>query len=355
MKVGKVKPLLSKTAIPLLLLTAWCGLPLRLCAEEQHAHDDHGSHEEGGGHSEHGHDEDERHGEASEGEHGDAHGHGGGHGHGHDEAPAFTAAALRPFGVDIKEAAPGKVRVSFELSGRLVPHEDRVVHVVPRYPGIIREVRKRIGDRVAPGEVVAVIESNQTLHVYEVKTSLEGTVVRRHANTGEFVDDKSELFELADYSVLFADFYAFPAQQQQIRPGQKLFIRFPGREETAETTISFLAPGTDPETQARLVRGVLDNRRGQYQPGTFITGEVVVEESEVPIAVDATAVRTKGGQTIVFVEEGGRFKPQRVRTGRRDRSAVEIVAGLEAGDRYAAGNTFIVQAELEKGEAEHEH
>jgi cobalt-zinc-cadmium efflux system membrane fusion protein len=44
-----------------------------------------------------------------------------------------------------------------------------------------------------------------------------------------------------------------------------------------------------------------------------------------------------------------------VSVGRRDRETVEILGGLSAGERYAAGNTFILQAELEKGEAGHEH
>lgn len=352
----------SGAGTPILLLAALALFNLALLPLAP-AYAEEGAKEEGGHDHESGHSHEAGHAEEGHGGHEEAEGHGHdekghgheGEGHGHDEAPAFDATALTNFGVVIKSAGPGRVRRSIALTGKLVPHEDRVAHVTPRFPGIIREVRKRIGDPVAKGEVVAVVESNQTLQAYEVKSLLAGTVVRRHATAGEFVDDATEIFEVADYSVLFVDFYAFPADVGSIHTGQKLIVRFPGLPNPAETSISFLSPSTDPETQARFVRGVLPNPDGAFQVGMFVTGEVVVEDVTVPVAVDATAVRSKGGLSIVFVEHENRFEPRTVLAGRRDRDAVEVLGGLSAGERYASGNTFIVQAELEKGEAEHEH
>jgi cobalt-zinc-cadmium efflux system membrane fusion protein len=34
---------------------------------------------------------------------------------------------------------------------------------------------------------------------------------------------------------------------------------------------------------------------------------------------------------------------------------VEVLSGLEAGERYAATETFALKAELAKGEATHQH
>jgi len=44
-----------------------------------------------------------------------------------------------------------------------------------------------------------------------------------------------------------------------------------------------------------------------------------------------------------------------VTTGRRDAKAVEILAGLEAGARYAVNNSFVIKSELGKGSASHSH
>lgn len=285
----------------------------------------------------------------AEGEETEDHGHEAG---GHVE---LDPAVMNQLGVTIRAAGPGTLKSVLTLSGRLVPHEDRVSHVSPRYPGIVREVRKRLGDPVAKGEVVAVMESNQNLQSYEVRSQLAGTVVRRHAIVGESVGDSGIIFEIADYSELFADFFVFPADFGKIRLGQKVVARFPEFGRNVEATISFLSPVTDSATQSRFARAVLANPDGALQPGMFVSGDVVLEESPVPVAAEASALRTSEGKTVVFVEDGEHLEPRPVTVGRRDRDIVEILNGLSAGERYAAGNTFILQAELEKGEAEHDH
>jgi cobalt-zinc-cadmium efflux system membrane fusion protein len=44
-----------------------------------------------------------------------------------------------------------------------------------------------------------------------------------------------------------------------------------------------------------------------------------------------------------------------VKLGRSDTEVTEVLAGLQPGETYVAGNSFILKAELGKGEAEHEH
>lgn len=267
------------------------------------------------------------------------------------EQAALGPAALDRYGISFPAAGPGTIKLALPLTGTLAPHEDRVAEITPRFPGVVREVRKRLGDPVAAGEVVAVVESNQSLQRYEVRSGLAGSIVRRDVTIGEFASDSKTIFEVADYSELFADLYVFPADFGKVRPGQPVVVRFPERGWESATSISFLSPVTDPATQSRFVRAVVRNGDGRYQPGMFVTGDVVLEEVSVPVAVAASALRTRNGETIVFVEEGAKVEPREVEVGRRDAAFAEIVGGLSAGERYAAGNTYVLLAELEKGEA----
>ncbi|MFC7693703.1 hypothetical protein ACFQY5_33390 [Paeniroseomonas aquatica] len=61
------------------------------------------------------------------------------------------------------------------------------------------------------------------------------------------------------------------------------------------------------------------------------------------------------GESVVFVRTPDGFEKREVVLGRGDQDAVEVVFGLDAGERYAAGNTFVLKAELGKSEAEHSH
>jgi cobalt-zinc-cadmium efflux system membrane fusion protein len=286
----------------------------------------------------------------SAGEHeGDSHA----HAEGEVDVPADMLSQL---GLRALTAGSGKLTVTRTLTGRIGPQEDRVAHVMPRYSGVLRSARKRLGDSVTQGEVVAVVENSQTLQPFEVRSQIPGTVVVRHATVGETVTETTTLYEVADYTELYADFFVFPGEYKEVRVGQRVIIRFPERSEPISSVITFLSPVTNPDTQSRFVRTTIPNPNGDHQPGMYITGDVVLEESVAAVVVDASAVRTQDGASIVFVQSGdARFVARPVIVGRRDKDQIEILKGLSAGERYAAGNTFVLLAELGKGEAEHDH
>jgi cobalt-zinc-cadmium efflux system membrane fusion protein len=94
-----------------------------------------------------------------EGSHEDGHGH-----EEHDEHAGkgvvrLADAELKEFGIDVGTAGPGNMKVQVSLPGEVVANADRLAHIVPRVSGVVREVRKSLGDSVRKGEVMAVLES----------------------------------------------------------------------------------------------------------------------------------------------------------------------------------------------------
>ncbi|MBX3507016.1 MAG: hypothetical protein KF895_16175, partial [Parvibaculum sp.] len=115
--------------------------------ESEEAHDTHGEDTHDG----HGHDEEDGHDESG---HGHDHGHDDEHEDGH---VTLTPAQLRNARLEIAKAGPGVLHPSITLFGTVRPDLDRLVHVVPRFPGIVTSVNKRLGDRVEKGEVMATV------------------------------------------------------------------------------------------------------------------------------------------------------------------------------------------------------
>jgi len=68
---------------------------------------------------------------------------------------------MKEFGVEVKTAGAGKIAIQTTLPGEIVPNADRLVHIVPRVPGVIRKVFKNIGDDVHSEELMAVLESRE--------------------------------------------------------------------------------------------------------------------------------------------------------------------------------------------------
>jgi cobalt-zinc-cadmium efflux system membrane fusion protein len=77
------------------------------------------------------------------------------------EVVRLSESQVQQFGIQTSTAAPGLLRVEVQLPGEVALNADRVAHVVPRVTGIVREVRKNLGDTVRRGEVMAVLDSRE--------------------------------------------------------------------------------------------------------------------------------------------------------------------------------------------------
>lgn len=68
---------------------------------------------------------------------------------------------MKEFGIEVKEGGQDKLTVYLELPGEITPNTDRLVHIVPRVPGVVRKVFKGLGEAVRAGETMAVIDSRE--------------------------------------------------------------------------------------------------------------------------------------------------------------------------------------------------
>lgn len=68
-------------------------------------------------------------------------------------------AALASAGITVETAGPAEIESVLKLPGTIEFDQNHLAHVVPRVGGIVVEVRKRLGESVSRGEVLAVLES----------------------------------------------------------------------------------------------------------------------------------------------------------------------------------------------------
>jgi len=270
-------------------------------------------------------------------------------GHGHDEEIVLLSdEEINEFGIKISTAKSGKLKRHVDLTGEIVINPDRLAHIHPRFPGIVKDVRKKIGDNVERGDVLAIIESNESLAPYEVKSLITGKVIDMHLTLGEVVADDSHTFTIADLSKVWANFSVYQKDLPYIRPGQPVYISTGLNREEVLGHISYISPVIDEKTRTATVRVELDNHTGNWRPGLFVNGRVVVSDERVPVYVPKTALEYYENQTVVFVRHGDGFRPQPVNIGRSDTQGVEIVAGLKPGQQYISKGGFTLKAELQK-------
>ena len=229
-------------------------------------------------------------------------------------------------------------------------NEDRLAHIVPRFPGIVTEVRKRIGDTVKSGQTLAVIESSQSLSPYPLKTLLAGVIIEKHVTRGEAVTPESQAFVVADLESVWIDLSVYQRDLNRIRQGQAARVIAGHDLPEADGVVSYVTPVVDEVTRTATARIVLDNPDGFWRPGMFATAEVTVERAEVEIAVPVTALHSLGDEAVVFVQGGEGFRPRPVTVGSRDAEWAEVVEGVSAGERVVVHGGFTVKSELLRSE-----
>ena len=346
----------------------------------------------------------------------------------------LSAEALKSNGIEVAEAGPGKLERTITLPGEVRLNADRVAHIVPRVSGMVREVRKNLGDAVTAGEVIAVLDSREladakaadlaassrhelakatverikslfdkkiapeeellkakqslaetdiehhtaeaklhalgltqeqveSLHTekdtdysrYEIKAPFAGTVIEKHITLGEVVNPETSCFVLADLSNVWVDVTVYPQDIAQISVGRSVNVIAAGVSDLHRGEIMYVSPKIDEGTRTGMARVVLANSDGHLRPGMFVRTDLIVSQEDARIVVPDSAVQTIDNKTVVFVAEHGGFEKRSVILGRKAGKDCEVLAGLNAGERYAATGTFILKAELGKGEAEHQH
>ncbi len=167
-----------------------------------------------------------------------------------------------------------------------------------------------------------------------------GVIETRMAAPGERVARGAQLFTLVRNDVLELA-GAVPAMQaSELKVGQT--IRFSAANRTVIGRVARISPTVDPASRAVTVYVQVPNRDGSLRGGTFATGRLVLSTDSAALAIPTAAVRFSAGSGEPFVYRiaAGQLENAPIRIGYSDESTgiVEILQGLNVGDRVIVGN-----------------
>jgi cobalt-zinc-cadmium efflux system membrane fusion protein len=263
------------------------------------------------------------------------------------------AEVAQAFGLRTEVAGPAVLHETVTLYGEIVPDTSRVRQISARFDGAIQSVAVSLGQRVARGETLAVIESNESLRATRITAPIDGVVTERAANAGEQTSGR-RLFTIVDTSSVWADIAVFPADRARIRPGARVRLRTSAGGAEAESVIAQVNVIAGPN-QAVTARAVVDNASGEFLPGTFVTVDVEVAEHSVPLAVKRSGLQSFRDFTVVYAQVGDEYEVRMLELGREAGEWVEVQGGLVPGTRYVTEGSYVLKADVEKSGASHDH
>lgn len=272
------------------------------------------------------------------------------HDHADENVSRISRKMADKVGIETAIATKQRLQQTITSYGTLSTGAEQLSHMRARFSGLITAVNANIGDVVRKGDFLAEVESNESLKKYKVRAPISGTIVQRHANTGEVTQDQV-LFSIADFDTLWAELRIYPSQREKVSAGK--LVEVTSGDRLIRGKISHVIPALDKPYQ--LARVKIDNRQLGLSPGLLVEGRVLVNEMVVPIAVEKSGIQKIGEQAGVFIQEGESYQFAPLSLGRSDDQYVEVLGGLEEGQYYVNRNSYLIKADIEKSEAEHEH
>jgi membrane fusion protein, heavy metal efflux system len=255
-------------------------------------------------------------------------------------------------GIVTSPAGPATIDVLLQFPGKVRFDPAHMLEIKPRFAGVVRSLKKELGQPVARNETVALVESNESLTSYAVPSAIAGHVIARPVSPGQSVTQESVLYTIADLSKVWIDFAVYPNQLSQVHRGEPAMVTAPSGGGPGQSgTVDYVGPSLEEGAGVSVGRVILSNA-GRWEPGLFVNVAVTVDHVNAGVAVPEEAIlRTNEGPAI-FVGQGTRFRLQAVQVGRSDGHMTEIVSGVEPGSPVVVKNAFTLKSELEKSKYE---
>lgn len=242
---------------------------------------------------------------------------------------------------------------TINVFGKITPNIERVRHVSARFVGVIKSVSSSIGDVVRKGQILASVESNESLKLYSIKAPIDGVITQRNANTGEQTNAQP-LFVIADTSTVWVDLSIFPVDRERVQIGAPVSFVLTNSNQVTEAKISNINVIAE-ANQSVIARMVVDNKNGKFLPGSYVKAKIKVGEHAVPLAVKRSGLQGFRDFTVVYAQIGEEYEVRMLELGRQDDTWIEVLGGLQPGTRYVSENSYIIKADIEKSGASHDH
>lgn len=181
----------------------------------------------------------------------------------------------------------------------------------------------------------AVEAARAELGYATVRSPVNGVVVERLAEPGDMAMPGRPLIRLYSEDALRVELDVPEELARKIEVGTPLNVSIGATGATYETTVTEIVPAADPASRSFLIRASLPSGQG-LRPGMFARATLTTGSEDI-LTMPRAAVEQVGQLETVRVYNHGRIEMRMVSLGRGVGDRVEVLAGLQSGDRVILG------------------
>ena len=213
---------------------------------------------------------------------------------------------------------------------------------------LLAAARRRLMLFDVPAHQIAELEKNKqvkkTLHIH---SSAEGVVIKKNVIEGMQVMPGQTLYEVADLSNVWVNVNVYEAEIPLVAVGQEALLTLtaaPGK--VFRGKITYVYPFIDQKSRTVTVRLEFKNPDQTLKPDMYGNVVLQADKTKQAVTIPAQAVIRTGERAIVFIDlGGGRFAPREVKYGTENDGKMEILSGVDAGERVVTSAQFLLDSE----------
>ncbi|WP_180163869.1 efflux RND transporter periplasmic adaptor subunit [Acinetobacter sp. YH12049] len=195
-----------------------------------------------------------------------------------------------------------------------------------------------------------------------IRAPIAGVISQKDIVVGENVQLADQLFTIEQLKDLWLEFNLTHQYSAQLQTGQNVSFKINGSDQLYSAEVQSLTSKADVQTGRLVVRAKLKQQSAELRPNVMVNVLLADSGTKKALRVQKSAVQSIEGQDSIFIVESElkgqvHLKAQALKLGQAssDGQWLEVISGLEAGQKYISQGSFLLKSELEKDEAGHEH
>ncbi|MGN6132893.1 MAG: efflux RND transporter periplasmic adaptor subunit [Aureliella sp.] len=193
-------------------------------------------------------------------------------------------------------------------------------------------------------------EQGAAISHYPIRAPFDGTVLSKDVAILEHTRPDVQLLSIADLSTVWVtvDVYEEHLPLLPSLAGKTITVRNEAwHDRVFDAKVFYTGEIMDEASRTIALRATAVNKDGLLKPGMFVSVDLPAVGGKEVLQLPLAAIQEHEGKTFVFVYQGGdTFARRDVRVGRANTDSIEIIDGVEPGDRVAVSGGFVLKSNL---------
>lgn len=300
-------------------------------------------------------------------------------------AKNVDSSSMRTVAVSVTEVNPSDFTYYVTVQSQIIGDEN--VYVTSQAPGAVQSVPVRVGQHVSKGQVLAVldaaaveqqikgVDAQLTLYksiyerqqklweqnigtevqlmsakaqyeatqkqksalvaqrdMYKIIAPISGVVDAVDVRQGEIANPGFKGIRIVNTDKLKAEANLGETNIGKVHTGDKVILVLPDINDSISTKLTYVSQAVDPSSRAFMVQVLLGNNK-KLHPNMSCVMKIAGYENKKALVVPVSVIQKTSNGSMLYVADGKKAKAVYVTTGHNANGTVEILSGLNAGDK----------------------